>query len=253
MPIAIPIPIANSLLAALPRAEYEHLASGFESVKLATGSVLYQPGEPILYAYFPNNCLVSLLAVVGGRKALKVGLIGSEGMVGIPLALGIGVSSIRALVQESGTAMRIKSARFDREFRRNPSLRRELLRYTHALMAQATQTAVCSRFHLLEARLARMLLMTRDRMRSNDFRLTHEFLAQMLGVRRVGVTKAAGALQQRKLIRYRRGSIRILNGKGLEAASCRCYQIVKNVHDHIPGKHSTINSTIKYSPLAVVA
>lgn len=243
------IPIANSLLAALPRNEYERLSSGLESVNLASGEVLHQPGEPIRYAYFPNNCLVSLLAVVEGRTVLEVGLVGSEGMVGIPLALGIGISPVRALVQESGTAMRIKSARVGREFRRNPSLHQILLRYTHMLMAQATQTAVCTRFHLLESRLARMLLMTRDRMRSNDFRLTHEFLAQMLGVRRVGVTKAAGALQQRKLISYSRGGIRILNRKGLEAASCRCYQIVKNVHDRVQDG----NSNSRYSPIAAAA
>lgn len=245
MPNAICIPIANSLLAALPRAEYERLRTSFESVKLAAGSVLYQPGEPILHAYFPNNCLVSLLAVVEGRKALKVGLIGNEGMVGIPLALGIGVSPVRALVQESGTATRVKAIRFSREFRRNPSLQQVLLRYTHSLMAQATQTAACSRFHLVEARLARMLLMTRDRMRSNDFRLTHEFIAQMLGVRRVGITKAAGSLQKRKLISYSRGGIRILDRTGLEAASCLCYRIVRNVHDHVQGE----NSNRKYSPI----
>ena len=233
MPPSMPIPIANSLLAALPRAEYGRLGSGLESVKLVAGEVLHQPGEPILHAYFPNNCLVSLLAVVGSRAVLEVGLVGSEGMVGIPLALGIGISPIRALVQESGTAMRIQTARLGREFGRNPSLYRVLLRYTHTLMAQATQTAVCTRFHLLERRLARMLLMTRDRMRSNDFYLTHEFLAQMLGVRRVGVTKAAGALQQRRLISYSRGRIRVLNGRGLEAASCQCYQIIKNVHDRV--------------------
>jgi CRP-like cAMP-binding protein len=237
MPAAIPVPAANSLLAALPRTEYERLMSGLEPVRLTFGEVLFQPGEPIRHAYFPNDCLVSLLAVVEGRTILEVGLVGGEGMVGISLALGIGVSPIRALVQESGTAMRMKSARFGREFSRNPSLRRDLFRYTHALMAQATQTAVCSRFHLLEARLARLLLMTRDRMRSNEFRLTHEFLAQMLGVRRVGVTKAAGTLQHRELIRYSRGSIRILDRKGLEAASCRCYQIVKNLHDHAQGEH----------------
>ena len=243
MPVSIPIPIANSLLAALPRAEYEHLASGLESVKLVAGSALHQPGESILHAYFPNNCLVSLLAVVEGRTVLEVGLVGSEGMVGIPLVLGIGVSPLRALVQEGGTAMRITSARLAREFSRNPFLRRELLRYTHTLMTQGTQTAVCSRFHLLEARLARMLLMTRDRMRSNDFRLTHEFLAQMLGVRRVGVTKAAGALQLRKLISYSRGGIRILNGRGLEAASCRCYQIVKNLHDRVQDARSNTGNS----------
>lgn len=249
MPVATSIPIANSLLAALPRAEYAQLSSGLESIKLAAGAVLYQPGGPILHAYFPNNCVVSLLAVVESRKALKVGLVGSEGMVGIPLALGVGVSPLRALVQESGTAMRIKSTRFEREFSRNPSLRQALLRYTHTLMAQATQTAACGRFHLLEARLARMLLMTRDRMRSDDFRLTHEFIAQMLGVRRVGVTRAAGALQLRKLISYSRGGIRILNGRGLEAASCRCYQIVKNVQERAQDG----NSNAANSPVAAAA
>ena len=179
MPAAIPIPVANSLLAALPRTEYARLISGLEPVKLTVGEVLYQPGEPIRHAYFPNDCLVSLLAVVERRTILEVGLVGSEGMVGISLALGIGVSPIRALVQRTGTAMRMKSARFLDEFRQNPSWQRELFRYTHTLMAQATQTAVCSRFHLLEARLARLLLMTRDRMQSNESRLTHEFLAHI--------------------------------------------------------------------------
>ncbi|OGA22286.1 MAG: Crp/Fnr family transcriptional regulator [Betaproteobacteria bacterium RIFCSPLOWO2_02_FULL_67_26] len=249
MPAAIPIPVANSLLAALPRAEYERLISGLEQVKLAFGEVLYQPGEQIRHAYFPNDCLVSLFAVVEDRTVLEVGLVGSDGMVGVPLALGIGVSPVRALVQGSGAALRMESTRFGHEFNRNPSLRRDLFRYTHSLMAQAAQTAVCSRFHLLEARLARLLLMTRDRMRSDDFRLTHEFLAQMLGVRRVGVTKAAGTLQQRNLIRYSRGGIRILDRKGLEAASCRCYQIVKNVHDRTQDGQSNR----KTSPVAAVA
>jgi len=248
MPAAIPIPIANKLLATLPRTEYERLRSNLESVKLVAGATLCQPGDRIAHAYFPNNCVVSLLAVVEGRKALKVGLVGSEGIVGIPLALGIGVSSVRAVVQEAGTAMQIKSSHFDREFHRNPSLRRALLRYTHTLMTQSSQTAACCRFHLLEARLARLLMMTRDRMQSDDFHLTHEFLAQMLGVRRVGVTKAAGSLQQRKLISYRRGSIRLLNAKGLEAASCRCYEIIKSVPDQI----QTGNSDAGYPIVAAV-
>lgn len=249
MPTVNWAPVANSLLAALPSKEYQRLLTGFEPVTLTFGEVLYQPGEPIRHTYFPNDCLVSLLAVVEGRTVLEIGLVGSEGMVGIPLALGVGVSPVRALVQRTGTAMRMISARFLHEFRQNPSLQRELFRYTHALMAQTTQIAACSRFHLLEARLARSLLMTCDRVQSNEFRLTHEFLAHMLGVRRVGVTKAAGALQQRKLISYSRGGIRILDREGLEAASCRCYQIVKNVHDRIQGEHANR----KYSPIAAVA
>ena len=241
--------VANSLLAALPRAEYQRLLTGIEPVTLTFGEVLYQPGEPIRYTYFPNDCLVSLLAVVEGRTVLEVGLVGSEGMVGIPLALGVDVSPVRALVQRTGAALRMKSARFLHEFSQNPSLQRELFRYTHALMAQATQIAVCSRFHLLEARLARSLLMNYDLVQSNEFRLTHEFLAHTLGVRRVGVTKAAGALQSRKLISYSRGGIRILDREGLEAASCLCYRIVKNVHDGVQGEHSNR----KYSPIAAVA
>jgi len=225
------VPVINRLLAALPRNELDRLLRCLEPIALTSGEVLYQPGEPIRHVYFPGNGLVSLLAVAEGRTMLEVGMVGSEGMVGISLALGIDVSPLRALVQESGTATRIDSERFVREFSRNPSLRRNLFRYTHTLMTQATQAAVCSHFHLLEARLARLLLTTRDRMLSNDFHLTHEFLAQMLGVRRVGVTKAAGALQRQNLLSYSRGNIRILNRRGLEAASCRCYQIVKNAHD----------------------
>jgi CRP-like cAMP-binding protein len=165
---------------------------------------------------------------------LEVGLVGSEGMVGIPLALGMTTSSVRALVQGTGAAMRMEAGRFQLEFKQSPSLQRELYRYTHLLMAQFTQTAACNRFHLVEARLARWLLMTRDRVRSDQFHLTHEFLADMLGVQRVGVTNAASALRRRKLIDYSRGDITILNRKGLTAASCTCYQIVKNLFDAAP-------------------
>jgi len=152
-------------------------------------------------------------------------------MVGIPLALGIGASQVRALVQGTGTAMRMNAARFRREFRQSLPLQQILYRDINTLMAQVTQTAACNRFHVVERRLARWLLMTRDRVRSDQFHLTHEFLGHMLGVRRVGVTKAAHALQQRKLISYQRGDIRILDQTGLEAASCRCYEIVKDMHD----------------------
>jgi len=193
--------------------------------------VLCEPGKLIRHVYFPNDSLVSLLTIVDGHMALEVGLVGREGMVGVPAALGIKHSSVRSLVQGSGAAMRMKAERFRRELRQNSPLQRVLHRYIHVLMAQITQTAACNRFHVVEARLARWLLMTRDRMQSDQFRLTQEFLAHMLGVRRVGVTKAAGALQRRKLIRYSRGEISILDGNGLEATACRCYQVVKNVQD----------------------
>jgi len=243
------IPAANSLLAALPRKNYLRLLAGLELVTMNFGEVLYEPEQPIRHVYFPNDSLVSLLTLVDGRMALEVGIVGREGMDGVPLALGIYVSSVRALVQGGGTAMRMKSESLLREFRNSPPLQRELYRYTHVLMAQVTQTAACNRFHVVEARLARWLLMTRDRVRSDQFRLTQEFLSHMLGVRRVGVTNAAGTLQRRKLIRYSRGVISILDGKGLEAASCQCYQILKNVQNLA----QDANSDRKYSPIAAVA
>ena len=219
---------ANSVLAALPRKAYLALVAGLAPVNLAFGDVLYEPGQKIRDVYFPSRSVVSLLTVVDDRAALEVGLVGREGMVGIPLALGIDVSSVRALVQGAGSALQMKAAPFRKAFDASPPLQRALHRYTHALMAQITQTAACNRFHVVDARLARWLLMTRDRLCSEEFHLTHEFLAHMLGVRRVGVTEAASALQQRKLIDYSRGNIRILDDAGLEAASCGCYKLVKD-------------------------
>jgi CRP-like cAMP-binding protein len=223
--------IRNHVLAAIPPEEYRRLVAGLEPVSLTFGDVLYEPGDLIRYIYFPSNCLVSLLTRVEDRMALEVGLVGSEGMVGLPLALGVDTSSVRALVQGTGTAMRMEAKRFQLEFKQCPSLQRELYRYTHLLMAQFTQTAACNRFHVVEERLARWLLMTGDRVRSDQFHLTHEFLADMLGVLRVGVTNAASALRERKLIEYTRGNITILDRKGLIAASCGCYRIVKDLFD----------------------
>ena len=230
MPVPKQSPIANSLLAALPRMEYQRLAAALEPVALIFGEVLYEPGEPIRHVYFPGKSLVSLLTLVDGRSALEIGLVGREGMVGTALALGVDVSPVRALVQGAGVAMRMKSARFLRELGKSLHLQRALYSYIHTLMAQVAQTAACNRFHVVQARLARWLLMTRDRVQSNDIHLTQEFLAHMLGVQRVGVTRAAGQLQKRKLIQYSRGKIKIVNPRGLEAASCSCYEIVRNMH-----------------------
>jgi CRP-like cAMP-binding protein len=218
--------VANTLLAALTGKNYRRLLSGLEPVVLKFGDVLYESGQKIRYVYFPGNSLVSLLTVVDGRMALEVGMVGREGLVGIPLALGADVSPVRALVQGGGMAMRMTSARFAKEIRKSPQLRQEVNHYANALMAQVSQTAACNRFHVVVARLARWLLMTRDRVRSGEFRLTHEFLSHMLGVRRVGVTTAARTLQARKLIAYSRGNIEILDHKGLEAAACECYALV---------------------------
>jgi CRP-like cAMP-binding protein len=223
--------IENSLLAAIPRTAFRRLLPGLEPVTLTFGDVLYEPGDTIDHVYFPGASLVSLLTLADGHLALEVGLIGRDGMVGIALVLGHKASSVRALVQGGGTALRMSSAQFQKEFRASPPLQRELYRYTHALMAQISQTAACNRFHVVEARLARWLLMTHDRVKSDQFRMTHEFLGHMLGVRRVGVTKAAQALQKRRLISYSRGNITVLDRTGLEGAACACYQVVKDMHD----------------------
>jgi CRP-like cAMP-binding protein len=221
--------VENSLLAAIPRKEYQRLMPMLEPVPLPFGEVLYEPGDVIRHVYFPGVALVSLLTLVDDHLALEVGLVGREGMVGVPLALGFRVSSIRALVQGAGMAMRMKSTHFLKEFAHSLPLQRAFNRYTHSLMSQVAQTAACNRFHVVEARLARWLLMTRDRVESNDFPMTQEFLSHMLGVRRVGVTQAAGQLQRRKLIEYSRGHISIIDHPGLEAASCSCYQVVKSI------------------------
>ena len=207
------------------------MLSGLEPVKLVYGQVLYEPTGLIRHVYFPIDCLVSLLTAVDNGRVLEVGMVGNEGMVGMPMVLGIGESAVRALVQGGGTAMRMPASRFRTEFNKNILLQRALFRYTHLLMAQVSQTAACNRFHEAEGRLARWLLMTSDRLHTDEFLLTHEFLAHMLGVRRVGVTKAAEGLRRKKLIVYSRGHITILDRKNLEKTACVCYRIVKNLQD----------------------
>jgi CRP-like cAMP-binding protein len=223
--------IGNSLLAALPQKDYLGLLDGLEPVTLTYGTVLYEPDQMIGHVFFPIDCVVSLLATVGERQSMEVGLVGREGMVGVSLALGTDVSFVRALVQGTGTAMRMKAARFHRAFEQYPPLQRELYRYTYAKLALARQTVACNRYHPVEARLARWLLMTSDRVLSEEFFLTQAFLADMLGVRRGTVNAAAGPLQERNLISYSRGKIRILDRQGLEAASCRCYTRIEGLPD----------------------
>jgi len=197
--------------------------------------VVYEPGRAIQHVYFPVDCLISLLTAVDKRRTLEVGMVGNEGMAGMPFILGMGVSGVRAIVQGGGTALRISSAPFRTEFDRNRPLQEALYRYTYALMAQISQTAACNRFHDAQARLARWLLMTRDRVGADEFRLTHEFLAHMLGVRREGVTEAATSLKRRKQIEYSRGTIRILDVAGLKASACSCYKIVKMAYARAQG------------------
>ena len=215
--------MANVLLASLPEQAWRDLMPGLVPSTLAFGEVLYEPDARMRNVYFPCSCLVSLLTVADRHFALEVGMVGRDGMVGVALALGVPLSPVRALVQAGGAALRMSAGRFAIALRHSPALRDRLHLYINGLMNQISRTAACNRFHVVEARLARWLLMTRDRVGAGEFRMTHEFLAAMLGVRRVGVTEAASALQRRGLIEYRRGLIRILDGSGLEAASCSCY------------------------------
>jgi CRP-like cAMP-binding protein len=221
------------VLASLSGRQSGRLQSALEFVNLNFGQVLYEPGKTIRHVYFPIDCLISLLTAVDKRRSLEVGMVGNEGMAGMPFILGMGVSGVRALVQGGGRALRMSAGAFRTEFARNPPLQDALYRYMYALMGQISQTAACNRFHEAEQRLARWLLMTRDRVMSEEFPLTHEFLAHMLGMRREGVTEAASALKRRKLINYKRGEIQILNLRGLRAASCPCYQIVQTAFKRV--------------------
>lgn len=215
--------IANDLLAGLTSTERQRLLADLELVALRFGEVLHEPGVPIRHIYFPLGCVVSLLTPVDERQALEVGLVGREGMVGLSLALGVEVSSVRAVVQINGTALRMKAERFQEAFPQCPRLQHALYRYADAKLALARQTAVCNCFHTIHGRLARCLLMTSDRALSEEFFLTQAVLADTLGVRRATINEAAGPLQRRKLISCARGRIRILDRRGLEEASCRCY------------------------------
>jgi CRP-like cAMP-binding protein len=215
---------SNGLLAALPRKDRLHFIAGCDEVDLVLYDVLCEPGDRMRHAYFPTVGFISLLVPIEGTTCLEVGLIGYEGMIGTPLVLGVATSPLRAVVQGIGSCLRMESASFRRECRHCPSLKETLDHYLCVRMTQLANAAACARYHVVEARLARWLLMTKDRARSSSFHITHEFLARLLGVRRVGVTKAATALQNRRLIRYNRGDITILDRPGLVAASCRCYR-----------------------------
>src|SRR6202171_2210794 len=227
MPGAKQVAVPNRLLGALPRREYQKLLPFLTPVKLAFEEVLYESHAPIRHVYFPNDCFVSMLTTVDGGRAAEVGLIGSEGMIGVPMALGVAVSPFRAVVQGGGTAMRLKTVDFRRNFSNSHALKREVFLFTHLLMIQIAQTAACNRFHVVTQRMARWILMTRDRVNSNEFRITQEFIALMVAGWRVGVSVAMCALRDRKLIAYRRGTITILDQGGLVAAACGCYKTCK--------------------------
>jgi len=228
-------PAFNRLLEALPATDRRGMLAGFESVELTFADVLYIPGKRLSHVYFPTRSFISLIMPVDASSSLEVGLVGNEGMFGVPLVLGVEVSPMRAVVQGAGTALRMGAAPFFRELARSQVLQRAIDRYVFVHLSQLAQSAACMRFHVVEARLARWLLMTQDRAHADTFHVTQEFLAFMLGVRRVGVTKAAGSLQQRSLIQYSRGSMTVLDRRGLKAVACGCYQEDRDAYDRMLG------------------
>jgi len=226
------LPPFNILLNSLPGKDRQQLLSQCHQVQLILGSTLYEQGEVMSHVYFPFDSFISLIMPIKGGASLEVGLVGNEGVYGTSALLGIYISPFQSVIQGAGTAMRIEVTAFLHELAQSAPLLRKLQRYLYVEMRQLAQTAACNRFHLVEQRLARWLLMTKDRAHSTEFNITQEFLSRMLGVRRVGVTKAASSLQKQKLISYRRGAMNIHDIAGLEAAACSCYDTDKEVYNH---------------------
>lgn len=224
MLLGIHLPTAqNLLIERLPLKERTSLLALCESVELVRAEVLSKPGTPSGHVYFPTEGSISLVATAEGTSGVEVGMVGREGMLGAELALDMATAPMHSLVQVPGVAWRVESGAFRRELESAAPLRRTLQRYLYVLMAQLATSAACLRFHLIRPRLARWLLMTQDRAHADNFHVTHELIGSMLGVRRVGVTVAAGALQRAGLISYHRGDFTVLDRKGLEAAACTCY------------------------------
>ena len=216
----------NRLLASLPPPDYARLRAELEPVRLAKGFVLYDMGDSVRYAYFLTGGMASLLAAAGAHEVVQVAMVGNEGVVGIPAFLRVNVMPYRVTVQLPTTALRIRASVLSAEVGTCGALTDALLRYLHMLVTQITQSAVCNRYHTIEERLCRWLLLSRDRARADVLPLTQETLAHMLGVQRTGVTAAAGSLQRAGLISYRRGKIHVLDARGLRAAACECYRVV---------------------------
>jgi CRP-like cAMP-binding protein len=215
--------VSNQLLDLLPRRDRVRLISVSESVDLELGEVICESGRDIRFVYFPTRAFVSLITPIDATPVLEVGLVGQEGMIGIPLLLGVKEAPFQGLVQGAGSAWRLSTLEFGRELGRSEALRQCLKRYLYVMLVQLASTAACTHFHLIGQRLARWLLMTHDRAGADQFHVTHEFLAYMLGVRRVGVTNAAHELQRLGSITYRRGEVTVRDRAGLEAAACGCY------------------------------
>ena len=222
----------NRLLAALSATGRNRFVAGCERIELGLGEVLVEAGAKTRYVYFPIGGFISLVAARDADARLEVGLVGDEGMLGAELILGVNVAPLQALVQGAGMTLRLSATDFRHELENNPALRLRLNRYVYVLIKQIAQTAICNRYHFVEARLARWLLMTRDRAHDDRFHVTQEFMAYMLGVRRVGVSKAAGMLEALGTIQYSRGQIHIVDSVGLENAACKCYQLGKDMYEN---------------------
>ncbi len=230
--------ISNRILRALPRAEYERIGPYLEPFVLTFGEVLLEPGDATNYLYFPNNGVISMLTVLENGDVIEIATIGNEGMADLSVFLGLAVSESRLLVQVPGNAMRIGTNDFQELVRDNPVFRAGLGSYMVAMFILVSQSAACNRLHSLEERCARWLLMTHDRVDSDTFPMTQEFLASMLGVRRPSVTVAAGMLQKAGFIRYTRGKLTVLDRRGLEGSACECYSIVRKRFDNLPNGHT---------------
>ena len=226
-------PTQNRLLAALPREEYERLLPHLGHVSFKLGEVVYESGGQMEHIYFPTTAIVSLLYLMENGASAEMGMAGREGLVGVALFMGGNTMPNRAVIQSAGGAVRMRAQVLRDEFARGGAFQRLLLRYTQALLTQMSQTAVCNRLHAIEQQLSRWLLLSHDRLDSDELVMTQELIANMLGVRREGVTAAAGRLQEQGLISYVRGRIRILDRPGLEASACECYKVVKDEYDRL--------------------
>ncbi|GAC1320173.1 MAG: Crp/Fnr family transcriptional regulator [Collimonas sp.] len=228
-----PNPRKNHLLAALPDAEWERWRPQLEVVEMPLGQVLYESGSTLSYVYFPTTSIVSLLYLLESGASAEIAVVGNEGIVGVSLFMGGESTPSRAVVQSAGQGFRLRARVMKEEFNRAGPVLHLLLRYTQALITQMAQTAVCNRHHTLDQQLCRWLLLSLDRLQGNDLVMTQELIANMLGVRREGVTEAAGSLQTAGLIRYARGHITVLDREGLEKRTCECYAVVKKECDRL--------------------
>ena len=227
--------ISNKLLAALPARDYKRLSPHLEAIPLELKTILHEEGERVRYVYFPGEGLVSLLAVMEDGTASEVGLVGNEGMVGLSALLGVDNAPGRELVQLSGAGVRVKAKLLRAEFKRGGALQDLLHRYTHVLFTQVSRSTACIASHNVKQRLCRWLLMTHDGAAGDTFVITQEFMAMMLGVTRAVVTRAAGDLQRKKLIRYSRGTVTMLDRRGIEARACECYASIRQEYDRVLG------------------